>query len=97
MTLAGLPATTTPGGTSFVITLHAPTIELSPIVTPGRMVARMPTWQLSPISILPNRVSESYLSSNGQTSPWLTNVTSFEMQTRLPIRISQGSVPKLLV
>jgi hypothetical protein len=39
---AGLPITTTPAGTSFVITEPAPTIAFSPIVMPGKIVAFAP-------------------------------------------------------
>src|SRR5262245_44363442 len=39
---AGLPATTPPGGTSFVTTAPAPTSAPSPIVTPHRMTAPLP-------------------------------------------------------
>ena len=39
---AGFPATTVLSGTSFVTTLPAPTMEFSPMVTPGRIVAAIP-------------------------------------------------------
>src|SRR5581483_6168588 len=41
-TFAGLPATTAPGGTSFVTTLPAPMSAFSPTVTPHRSVAPDP-------------------------------------------------------
>lgn len=44
---AGLPATTELGGTSFVTILPAPTIELGPIVTPGKIILPCPIKQLS--------------------------------------------------
>src|ERR1041385_3436510 len=42
ITFAGLPATTVLAGTSLVITLPAPTMAFSPIVTPQRIVALVP-------------------------------------------------------
>ena len=42
MNFAGFPATMELSGTSLVTTLPAPTIEFSPIVTPGRIVAAIP-------------------------------------------------------
>ena len=39
---AGFPATILLSGTSFVTTLPAPTIEFSPIVTPGSIVDEIP-------------------------------------------------------
>src|SRR5512140_3692133 len=42
-TFAGFPATIIPGGTSFVTTLPAPTIDFSPTVTPARIVTLEPT------------------------------------------------------
>lgn len=41
--MAGFPATIVLSGTSLVTTLPAPTMEFSPTVTPGRIVAPMPT------------------------------------------------------
>ena len=49
--LAGFPATITFGGTSLVTTLPAPTIELSPIVIPGNIIAPEPIQTLFPICI----------------------------------------------
>ena len=46
-TLAGLPATTVHGGTSFVTTEPAPTIAPSPIVTPFSIIAFIPIQALS--------------------------------------------------
>ena len=46
MTLAGTPATTVRGGTSFVTTAPAPTTAPSPIVTPGQIVTRAPSQTL---------------------------------------------------
>ena len=48
MILAGTPATITLGGTSLVTTAPAATMELSPMVTPGRMVAWEPIHTLFP-------------------------------------------------
>src|SRR5208282_6807298 len=42
ITLAGLPATTAPGGTSLVTTLPAPIIAFSPIVIPQSSVVPEP-------------------------------------------------------
>lgn len=39
---AGLPATMTPGGTSFVTTAPAPTMALAPMISPGRITAPPP-------------------------------------------------------
>ena len=47
MTTAGLPATTTLGGTLFVTTAPAATTEFSPIVTPFKIVAFIPIQTLS--------------------------------------------------
>ena len=44
---AGLPATTTFGGTLFVTTAPAATTEFSPMVTPFKMIAFMPIQTLS--------------------------------------------------
>ena len=46
---AGLPATTTPLGTSAVTTLAAAIIELLPIVAPARIVAPLPIHTWSPM------------------------------------------------
>src|SRR5262249_8492424 len=46
---AGLPATTVFGGTSLVTTEPAETTLPSPIVTPGKTMARLPIQTLSPI------------------------------------------------
>jgi hypothetical protein len=55
MILAGLPATHTLSGTSFVTTLPAPTVTPRPIVTPGRMMQLPPNQQSSPMVMgLPN-------------------------------------------
>jgi hypothetical protein len=67
MILAGLPATTSYGGTSFVTTLPAPTVEPFPILTPGKMIAFPPIQQSSSIQIsfpnsgplIPSRTSGS--------------------------------------
>lgn len=49
--LAGLPATTTLGGTSLVTTEPPATIELSPIFTHGKITELPPIQTLSPIMI----------------------------------------------
>lgn len=49
MILAGLPATTTFDGTSLTTTAPAPITTLSPIVTPGQMIAFPPIQTLFPI------------------------------------------------
>src|SRR5690625_2076677 len=49
ITVAGLPATTTWSGTSFVITDPDPITTLSPIVTPGLIIAPPPIQALSPM------------------------------------------------
>jgi hypothetical protein len=46
---AGLPATAAPSGTSRVTTLPAPTMALSPMRTPGRMIAPPPIQTLQPM------------------------------------------------
>src|SRR5947208_3668777 len=51
MILAGTPATTTPGGTSFVTTDPAPTIAPGPITTPGRTTQWTPTNAPVPIRV----------------------------------------------
>ena len=51
MTVAGLPATTTPGGTSRFTTARAPTTLLSPTVTPGPMNPSVHTHTPEPIVI----------------------------------------------
>ena len=48
-TTAGFPATKVSGGTSFVTTLPAATMALSPIVTPGQITTPPPIHQSSPI------------------------------------------------
>jgi hypothetical protein len=50
-TLAGLPATVTPGGTSRVTTLPAPMMASSPTVMPGRRIAPLPIQTLRPMRI----------------------------------------------
>jgi hypothetical protein len=47
---AGFPATVAPSGTSRVTTLPAPTMALSPIRTPGRMIAPPPIQTLQPMA-----------------------------------------------
>lgn len=49
MTLAGTPATTVFGGTSFVTTLPAPNVTLSPIVTSPMTITFAPNITLSPM------------------------------------------------
>ncbi len=49
ITFAGTPATTVFSGTSLVTTAPAATTELSPIVTPGSIVAFDPIHTLLPI------------------------------------------------
>lgn len=49
MTLQGFPTATTLDGISFVTTLPAPITVLSPIVTPGKMIAPAPIQQFLPI------------------------------------------------
>ena len=49
-TRAGLPATTERDGTSLVTTLAAPTTASWPIITPGKMVTRLPIQTRSPMS-----------------------------------------------
>ncbi|KAK1709760.1 hypothetical protein BDP67DRAFT_408423 [Colletotrichum lupini] len=51
MTRAGLPATATKSGTSFVTTLPAPTVTPLPMVTPGRTIQLPPNQQSEPILI----------------------------------------------
>ena len=51
MTLAGLPAATTPGGMSFTTTEQAPTTLLSPMVTPGPTKAHAATQTPLPMVI----------------------------------------------
>jgi hypothetical protein len=60
ITRAGFPATMTPGGTSLVTTARAPTMLLSPIVTPGPMNA--PAQTQTP---LPMRISARSSGSEG--------------------------------
>ena len=48
---AGLPATKDRGGTDLVTTDPAPTTELSPISTPGRIRLHPPMKQFSPIRV----------------------------------------------
>ena len=48
---AGFPATMQPGGTSRVTTLPAPTIELSPMLTPGIRMLWAPMKQRSPTRV----------------------------------------------
>src|SRR6266516_75755 len=47
--LAGFPATIVHGGTCLVTTLPAPTMAPSPIITPFRIIARVPIHALSAI------------------------------------------------
>jgi hypothetical protein len=47
-TLAGLPTTVVPGGTSRVTTLPAPTMASSPMLTPGRTTALPPIHTANP-------------------------------------------------
>src|SRR5699024_6466903 len=49
ITVAGLPATTTWSGTSFVITDPDPITTLSTFVTPGLIIATPPIQALSPM------------------------------------------------
>lgn len=49
MILAGMPATSVFGGTSWVTMAPAATTELSPIVTPLRTMTREPSQTLLPI------------------------------------------------
>lgn len=60
--VAGLPATSTPDGTSFVTTEPAAITLISPTFTPGRMIAFAPTQTLSPI--LTGAVILGYMSAN---------------------------------
>ncbi len=46
----GLPAATTPAGTSRMTTLPAPTIESRPIVTPGQTMTPAPSQAFSSIA-----------------------------------------------
>lgn len=52
--LAGFPPHTSPDGTHFVTTEPAAMIDLSPIVTFGRIILLAPIKQLLPIIIFPN-------------------------------------------
>ena len=61
---AGLPAATTPGAMLLATTEPAATTEISPMVTPGRMMAPHPMTQLSRISILPNLCTLPYRSGS---------------------------------
>ena len=51
--LAGFPTLTVQGSRSLGTTLPAPTMQPSPMVTPGRMIAPMPIQQSSPIVTRP--------------------------------------------
>ena len=53
-TRAGFPAIIDPLGTLFVTTLPAPTIQSSPIFTPGSINALAPINVLLPILTIPN-------------------------------------------
>jgi len=53
ITFAGLPATITLSGTSFVTTEFAATIEFSPIVTPAKTVTFAPSQTFLFICIFP--------------------------------------------
>ena len=63
-TLAGTPATTELAGTFFVTTEFAAIMQLSPIVTLGRIIAFHPILQLSPITIRPYRTDSLSTSPN---------------------------------
>ena len=64
-TLAGLPTTTAPAGTSEVTTLPAPMTAPEPMVTPGRMVqfppiqTSSPMWTSAPLATPVRRASGS--------------------------------------
>src|SRR6266481_3564033 len=62
-TLAGLPTTVVPGGTSRVTTLPAPTMASSPMLTPGRTIAPPPIQTLLPI-----RTGTPLLGTHNQSS-----------------------------
>jgi hypothetical protein len=51
MTRQGLPAATTFAGMSLTTTLPAPMVVLSPIVTPGQIIALPPIQTLLPMLI----------------------------------------------
>jgi hypothetical protein len=61
---AGTPLTVTPEGTSLVTTAPAPTIALSPILTPGKINAPMPINTSFPIVQRPAIETPMHISQN---------------------------------
>jgi hypothetical protein len=61
---AGTPLTVTPAGTSLVTTAPAPTMALSPIVTPGKINAPMPINTSFPIVQRPAIETPMHISQN---------------------------------
>lgn len=96
--LPGTPTTMEFAGISCVTIVPHPIMQLSPIVTPGIIMALKPICTLLPIRIFPKRsISDNsgYLWRNTHTPPsWVTNLTPDVILTLSPISINHGSLPK---
>ena len=78
-------------------TVPAPTIERSPIVTPGRMVASAPMNTREPTVILPNRPASGCSRRNTQVpASWVRNFTPPDTSVSSPILTRYGSDPRVL-
>jgi len=88
MGAAGLPAQTVFAATSRVTTAPAPTTQLSPMETPGRMMAFLPTKTLFP------RVTGfvSGRSKPKREKSWVRMTAPRDRQQLSPIRISRGAM-----
>lgn len=92
-TRAGLPATTEPETTEPVTTDPAPITQLSPIRTPGRMMAPAPTNTSDPILTRANLKRRPFSSRTNQPEPSCVTICTFELiVTRSPMLTSQGSL-----
>ena len=96
---AGLPTASERAGRSFVTTAPAPTMQPSPIVTPGQTIAPPPSQQSSPIVI--GRPHSRCVARSAASNGWwaVSSCTLGPMSVRRPMRIGARSMhtqPKLM-